>query len=683
MKLAKVIKINEDKCVNCHKCIAVCPVKFCNDGSGDFIHLNEDLCIGCGRCIEACSHEARLIVDDFDEAMASLRRRENVVAIVAPAVASNFPDAYLNLNGWLKSAGVSAVFDVSFGAELTVKTYLDHVTKNNPKTVIAQPCPAIVTYIEIYHPELLPHLAPADSPMMHTMKMVKEFYPQYRNHKMLIVSPCIAKRREFDEVGIGDFNVTITKIQEHLTSNRINLKSYPASDYDNDPAERAVLFSTPGGLMRTAMREVPGIEESTRKIEGNIIYHYLDGLNEQIKKGRNPLIIDCLNCELGCNGGTGTPSQHKHEDELEYYVEQRKKDMMKYYTESGAKEIDLAKVQQTVNKYWKPNLYGRKYTNLSSNNTINIPDDRTITNVMRSMNKFNEDDIKNCASCGYNECKAMAIAVYHNLNKKENCHFYLSGQMDVMNEKRMKNMEMTTRELTKAASELNNIDHMIGDMGTQNEHLEDLMYSFTTINESIQKIAHTAVERKNSIHDLKKITQEGDAKITQTTQIISDVYTNVDKVLTIINIINDISSQTNLLALNAKIQAVHAGEYGKGFSVIADEIKKLANSTADNANKIHESLDGIIGQMKVANQSSNESKDAFDNIKEEINFTVVALNDIVTGVEKLVLDARDSLAKADGITSVSADLKRNSGDMMDKIRDINRVLKDLELSYYS
>jgi ferredoxin len=48
MNLPPVIDIDPEKCENCHKCISVCPVKFCNDGSGEEVHVNSDLCIGCG-----------------------------------------------------------------------------------------------------------------------------------------------------------------------------------------------------------------------------------------------------------------------------------------------------------------------------------------------------------------------------------------------------------------------------------------------------------------------------------------------------------------------------------------------------------------------------------------------------------------------------------------------------------
>ena len=173
-QLSKVIQIDKDKCVNCHACISACPVKFCNDGSGDYVTINENMCIGCGNCIDACTHEARFGMDDIEAFLADVRSGSEMVAIVAPAAAANFPGKYLKLNTWLKSLGIKAVFDVSFGAELTVKTYLDHVKRNKPKTVIAQPCPAIVTFIEMYQPELIDHLAPADSPMLHTVKMIKK-----------------------------------------------------------------------------------------------------------------------------------------------------------------------------------------------------------------------------------------------------------------------------------------------------------------------------------------------------------------------------------------------------------------------------------------------------------------------------------------------------------------------------
>lgn len=464
MRLPKIIEIDEDKCVNCHQCIVVCSTKFANDGSGDVVKINDDLCIGCGECIKACTHDARIPVDDFEDAMISISKNEKIVAVVAPAVASQFQNHHLHFNGWLKSIGISAMFDVSFGAELTVKSYVNHISKNNPKMVIAQPCPAIVSYIEVYKPELLPYLAPADSPMMHTIKMVKEFYPQYNNHKVLVVSPCLAKKREFDEVGYADFNVTMSSFEKYFDQNSVDLSSFSEVEFDNDPAERAVLFSTPGGLLTTAEREVDGIRDISRKIEGpHTIYHYLDHLPEQLELGRNPLLVDCLNCENGCNGGTGTTKQNASADELEYFINVRKKEMQsKHNTQNGDKNT-IKNFQELIGKYWDEKLYSRKYVNRHELYTsiIEKPSEKQFEEIYHSMHKYKDEDHLNCASCGYHTCEMMAEAVHNNMNKVENCHFYLQYEL-----------EQKSEELTvKSDSLINQKEELI----EQSEHILSFM----------------------------------------------------------------------------------------------------------------------------------------------------------------------------------------------------------------
>ena len=89
-KLAEIIEVSKEKCVNCHQCIAVCPVKMCNDGSGEYVTINSNMCIGCGNCIKACTHNARIGIDDFAKFVNDLRQGQRLVAVVAPAIAANF-----------------------------------------------------------------------------------------------------------------------------------------------------------------------------------------------------------------------------------------------------------------------------------------------------------------------------------------------------------------------------------------------------------------------------------------------------------------------------------------------------------------------------------------------------------------------------------------------------------------
>lgn len=386
-----------------------------------------------GACIAACSHGARSIVDDFDSFHKSLEEHEKIVAIVAPSVASNFPHAYLHLNGWLKAQGVEAVFDVSFGAELAARSYADYLHRQKPKMVIAQPCSSIVTFIEIYHPELIPYLMPVDSPMVHTIKMIRQFYPQYHQHKIVMLSPCVSKKREMDAVGMGDYNVVFSSLDAYFKKEHINLREYPAVNYDGPSPERAVLFPTPGGLLRTVKREIQDISRYTRQISGvKRVYRYLLGLPRALSRDRAPLLVDCLSCENGCNAGPGSLNIDLCVDETDYYIEERKEKQCNYYSmlpkQTSNNSDDLYAV---IDAYRDEKLYIREYHDLSDNNRLLLPDELEKKAIYKQMYKQSQEDFLNCAACGYGRCEDMALAIYNGLNKTENCHRYRGVRLEI------------------------------------------------------------------------------------------------------------------------------------------------------------------------------------------------------------------------------------------------------------
>ncbi len=429
--LSEIVNVDKTKCVNCHACISACPVKYCNDGSGDVVSLNSDMCIGCGKCITNCTHKARNFIDDYDKFITALTNGDKIIALSTPSVVVGFPEQYLNLNGWLKKMGVDAIFDVSFGAELSVKSYVEHLKDKKHRTVITQPCAAIVTYIELYKPELLKYLAPVDSPILHTIKMLKDFYPQYKNHKIAIISPCNAKKREFEATQLGDYNVGQISIANFLQENKVDLNNYPAVDFDNPPAERAVMFSSPGGLLKTLKRWIPEIEDNSRKIEGiSLVYEYFESLSGMIEKSMSPHLIDCLNCDFGCNSGPLSVSKNKPQDEIEYWIRKRAIEQQKKYLDQNDNNQERAneKIEEVINQFWKPNLYQRSYVNRSENINIVYPTNEELINIYFKLHKYTENDIKNCTSCGYNSCEGMAIAIKNKLNKVENCHYYLKNE---------------------------------------------------------------------------------------------------------------------------------------------------------------------------------------------------------------------------------------------------------------
>lgn len=434
--LTAVVGIDRDKCVNCHACISACPVKFCNDGSGDKVVLDPDMCIGCGNCLAACTHKARYAIDDFGSFLDDVKSGVPMVAITAPSAAANFPEQYLHLNGWLKSLGVEAVFDVSFGAELAVKSYVEYIRTNKPRTVISQPCPVIVTFIQLYHPELLPHLIPVDSPMAHCMKMIRRFYPSFAGHRIVAISPCVAKKREFEALGLGDYNVGYTSVAKHLAERGTLLSDFPPEDYDSSPAERAVLFSTPGGLRRSLARWFPEYAPETRQVEGaETTYEYLVGLVQSIKNDRGPLLVDCLNCPLGCNGGPLTLAKDKPIDEVEYWIERRSREMQDHYLAEYGEQEAVHNIESVLSRYWEPGLYDREYVDLHGSLAIREPSEEEREAILRRMHKYSSEDLYNCTACGYMSCKDMACAIHNGKNKPENCHFFLAKETALANDR--------------------------------------------------------------------------------------------------------------------------------------------------------------------------------------------------------------------------------------------------------
>jgi uncharacterized protein YoxC len=580
---------------------------------------------------------------------------------------------------------VETFFDVSFGAELTTSSYIHFLREHSGDRIdffISQPCAALVTYIEIFQPSLLPRLIPAHSPMLHTIKMLREFYPKYRNYKVVVLSPCAAKRREFAETGLGDYNVTFTSLKSYFAEKKINLASFPRVDYEGPAAERGMRYPIPGGLLDTAERYSPGIRRSCRQLEGvPAVYTYLSNAADLVKAGskRLPKLLDCLSCEKGCIAGPGTGNADVPIDELCGLINEREGKEEDANTRKWRRRA-VKKYNALVETYWRPGLYTRSYRDLSRLNTVKELTDAEYKAAYAKLRKTTQADIYDCGSCGYGSCKAMAKALVNGLSKVENCHHYNLAVLEE-NKKQIDSLDAKAKsEVKEALSALSQIEEMMNKQSAFVAKQGDAVSRSTeVVNGMLQSLTETSEAARSRLSVINQMTKDavnGRDSMNQTITAVNGISTAVDGITGAIKTISGIAANTNILAMNAAIEAAHAGSAGAGFSVVADEIRKLSETTAANSKAISQILSSIVTGIHDTTNRSGQTSALITGIADSLQNFSQMLTELLT--------ALDGLSRATGeITSVLTELRDASSEVEKSQNNMLAITGNIEKTMFS
>jgi len=429
-------------CIDCNKCIHECPILRSNvsvkDSDDSYkMCVDEQECILCGTCINTCVRSVRHYRDDCGDFLLDLKRGSNISVIVAPAFYMNYPDEYKNIMGYLKSLGVKNFYPVSFGADITIWGYLNYITKHKPVGNVSQPCPVIVRHIEKHQPELLPFLMPIQSPMMCTAIYLKRYKGIQEN--LAFLSPCIAKKVEIESkrgLGLVRYNVTFKNLMDHISNQQVNLQDYPAIEEEGGYGLGS-LFPRPGGL-RENIEYYLGPEASIIQVEGEYkAYKYLKAIASRINKKKDamPMMVDVLNCEMGCCYGTGTEFRlTDDDDDIIYHAS-----MMRKKKYSSMKDQDPNTSPDPVVRFARLNeaFSGLKLEDFmceyDSDSFIHA---RVITDAeieavfMEKLQKLTDNDKHvDCSACGYKTCRDMAAAIVYGINYHENCVYHVKNSL--------------------------------------------------------------------------------------------------------------------------------------------------------------------------------------------------------------------------------------------------------------
>lgn len=406
----KLVYTIKDKCRVCYTCVRECPVKAIKIINGQ-AEVIQERCIACGNCTRVCSQGAKAFLNASGNVLKMIEKEPPVIAILAPSFVAEFKEIsdYRELLGMIRELGFDKIVEVAFGADLVAREYRKIMNKKSVKGYISSDCPAIVSFIEKYHPDLAGNLAPVVSPMVALTRFLRS---KYKNTaRIVFIGPCIAKKAESEEI---DEMITFLELREMLQKKGITPGKGYLSGFDPPVGGKGAIFPVSRGLLQTINTREDELESNVIVAEGRVSFQ------EAIREYRSGLIesehLELLCCD-GCIMGPGTTVRgNKFERRM----------LVTNYVKDKLLSLDYNE--------WEKALKDAESIDLSISFSVNDqrlkdPTETEIREVLRSMSKLTEKDHLNCGACGYDTCRNHAIAISKGLAEIEMCLPYTIEQL--------------------------------------------------------------------------------------------------------------------------------------------------------------------------------------------------------------------------------------------------------------
>ncbi len=226
---------------------------------------------------------------------------------------------------------------------------------------------------------------------------------------------------------------------------------------------------------------------------------------------------------------------------------------------------------------------------------------------------------------------------------------------------------------------------MTENISKQNQSLGEMSSALTQIASNLSSIDEIAEKRQAGMNEVIKLLDQQSRLIEKLVEEIEQVSASSDSITDFVQTVDSIASQTSLLAMNASIEAAHAGENGKGFSVIAQEIRKLSEETSKNATKIEETLNQNNVAVKETSASVQEVSSATKKSTEEVKQTIESMAEILSGIREMDVGTKDVMKSVNQIveqaqnnTSVIDNVVNQIGEQAISIANITNSTNSLK-----